>query len=391
MKSSIPSSNAGLYIHVPFCVKKCAYCGFYSVPRPGGVRAYLAALGREMALYAGVFPAMDTLYLGGGTPSLLSPGQVAGVLEAAEYALPLLPEAHKSLEANPGTVTAESLRGYRELGFDRINLGVQSFDDAALSFLGRSHTAQEAEEAFSLCREAGFAEVGLDLVYGLPGQTAGRWKQDLDRALELSPEHLSCYLLSLEPGTPLFVRAEKGLFSPSPEGVAAGLFLFTSVYLEKRGYLHYEISNFARGGEYVSPHNAKYWSRAPYLGLGPSAHSFLGGRRWWNARDVDDYVDRLGRGEAPVAGAEDLTPAQEEMEWVFLGLRTRRGLDAAEYARRFGGDFATPYGAAMERLAGLGYMSREGERFFPTRKGMLKADGMAKNLWEAGQAVQGRE
>ncbi|MBU2489729.1 MAG: radical SAM family heme chaperone HemW [Proteobacteria bacterium] len=375
------SQNAGLYIHVPFCPRKCGYCDFYSVADTRAIPVYLRALEAEMDRAAGLpWPGMDTVYLGGGTPSLLTPRRVGRVLDHAVARLPVAGDAHVTLEANPGTLTRASLAAYRAEGVRRLNLGVQSLDDSTLAFLGRVHTARQARLAVAHARSAGFDEIGLDLIYGIPGRSLADWRRDLESALTLAPEHLSCYILSLPPETPLGRRAASGFLTPVPEDEAARLFLFTSAFLEAQGYVHYEVSNFSRGLSHESPHNVKYWNRTPYLGLGPSAHSFLGNSRWWNVRSVEGYVERLGQGESPEEGREELTWDQAVTEWLFLGLRRKMGLDPTEFARLFGRDFAGLFGALLPALAREGLLKEEEGGFRPTRRGLLKADGMARRL-----------
>jgi putative oxygen-independent coproporphyrinogen III oxidase len=362
---------AGLYVHVPFCLKKCPYCDFASGTDLAMVAGWLRAIKQEMGLYRDFAPEFDTLYLGGGTPSLLTAEQLAVLLENLQEHFAFAPDTEITLEANPDDLTVQILKSYRELGINRLSLGVQSFDDRELAFLGRRHDASQALHALAWARDAGFANLGLDLIYGLPGQTVARWQNNLETALSFLPEHLSCYQLTVEAGTPLARRQAEGQFQPHPEEMEREFFLFTSRFLEERGYLHYEISNFARGSRNRSRHNGKYWNHTPYLGLGPAAHSFRDGRRWWNHRFLKDYCQALSAGEAPVADEEVLTPEQARLEALYLGLRTREGVELGlmtNVQRRE---------IVLQELVRAGLAEVKGDRLMPTREGLVVADRLA--------------
>jgi putative oxygen-independent coproporphyrinogen III oxidase len=316
----------GLYVHVPFCQTKCPYCDFYSITSPDLTSAYLQALEIEASLYRDSFASFDTLYLGGGTPSLLDAEQLTALVSSLRRYFKFTPDSEFTLEANPDDIKAEKLRLWRGLGLNRLSLGVQSFDETELVFLQRRHTARQTRRALELIRAAGFENLGLDLMYGLPGQSPDTWLQTLETALSFGPEHLSCYQLTIAEGTPLALRAARGELTLPDEEVQREFFLLTRQFLEDRGYIHYEISNFARGQEYFSRHNRKYWNHTPYLGLGPAAHSYKDGRRWWNFSSVAQYGAALNSGMAPVAGSEDLTPEQLRLEALYLGFRTREGV-----------------------------------------------------------------
>jgi oxygen-independent coproporphyrinogen-3 oxidase len=355
-------------VHVPFCRGKCPYCDFYSITDLGLVDAWLKAVPQELALYRAAFPAFDSLYLGGGTPSLLTEMQMGQLLDSLRREVDFLPDSEITLEANPDDVTLEKLWFYRKVGINRLSLGVQSFDDAELSFLGRRHTAAQSRTAVRLARDAGFADLSLDLMYGLPGQSLDGWEKTLAAALSHRPEHLSCYQLTVEPGTELARRQGEGCKSLVNEDRERDLFLFTSNYLREHGYLHYEISNFARGEERRCRHNLKYWRRLPYLGLGPAAHSFDGVQRWWNHRSMARYGETLAAGAKPVAGSEVLTPEQVRLEKLWLGFRTREGLDLGSLAD-------LPRGRdTLTDMEARGWLVVEGGRAIPTIQGFLLAD-----------------
>ncbi len=327
----INSPYIGLYIHIPFCKSKCPYCDFYSITAPDLISSYVEALEKESALYQDSFGAFNSLYLGGGTPSLLDAEQLTAPVNNLRRHFHFAPDTEFTLEANPDDITVAKLRLWRDLGVNRLSLGVQSFDEAELVFLQRRHTAQQTRRALELIRAAEFDNLGLDLMYGLPGQSMDTWLQTLETALSFTPEHLSCYQLTVAgetpaPRTPLARRLARGEFTLPDEEAQRDFFLLTHQFIEVRGYIHYEISNFAREEEYLSRHNCKYWNHTPYLGLGPAAHSYKAGRRWWNFSSLAQYVAALNAGEAPVAGSEDLTPEQLRLEALCLGFRTREGV-----------------------------------------------------------------
>ncbi len=376
------TESAGLYIHIPFCRRKCLYCDFYSVEDPARIPAFVEGLTAEMSLYRSVGFRFDTLYLGGGTPSLLTPNQAARITEAAHKTFDLSADAEITLEVNPGTATAATLSGYRSAGVNRLNIGVQSFRDRHLGFLGRIHSAASAEAAIRAARKAGFEHLGLDLIYGLPGMSPEAWKADLNRAADFEPAHLSCYLLTWEEGTPLHRLWQEGRRRPPPDALCADLFQLTGDVLADRGYVRYEVSNFARSPALQSRHNRKYWSLAPYLGLGPSAHSFDPGRsvRRWNHRRLERYLADLSAGRPPVADRETLDEEQRMMETVYLGLRTAAGIDLIDWERRFGRAARERLERAAEPMAAEGLLEPTPRRRRPTRRGMRYADGMAARI-----------
>jgi oxygen-independent coproporphyrinogen-3 oxidase len=272
------------------------------------------------------------------------------------------------------------------MGVNRLNIGCQSFDDDALAFLGRRHTAGRAREAILAAREAGFSELGLDLIYGLPAGIGDRpdahavWMGTLETALSFRPEHLSCYQLTVEADTPLAGRLETQGLSLAGEDGQARFFFETSERLETAGYEHYEVSNFARGARHRSRHNGKYWNRAPYLGIGPAAHSFDGLRRWWNPPDVASWGADLRAGRRPLAGEETLSAESHRLEALFLGLRTSDGIDLDTYRTRYGCDLRVERGHGIDRLVAEGLARIEGNRLSPTRRGLACADAVARWL-----------
>jgi len=323
------SKTPGLYIHIPFCLSKCLYCDFYSLTSISAIPDFLDALFKEMEMYHNRFNPFDTVYIGGGTPSLLSPQQLENILKRVRKNFDLISDPEITpeitIETNPADLDQSSLELMREIGINRINIGVQSFDEKVLDFLGRRHSVRQAISAVEGSRKAGFHNIGLDLIYGVPAQDIESWLDTLKQAVAFSPEHISCYQLTLESKTPLGIRYQAGEFSLPREELQYEFFMKTSEFLEDAGYIHYEVSNFARGKEHTSRHNQKYWDHSPYLGLGPSAHSFQCNQRWWNHRSLDQYLAAINAGNLPVEGTETLTMEQLRLEALYLGLRNLRG------------------------------------------------------------------
>jgi len=376
----------GLYLHIPFCRGKCAYCGFYSRTDLSLIPDFLKSLRAEMTLYREAFSRIDTVYLGGGTPSILGASHLEVILDAVRRQFVIADDAEITVELNPGDLTARALRTLRALGVNRLTLGCQSFDDAVLAFLGRRHSAGQCRDAILAVRAAGFDDLGLDLIYGLPAPggdpgTAFRgWLASLQTALSFQPEHLSCYQLTLEADTPLAATLALSPLSLPDDDLSARYFLTTSERLEAAGYRHYEVSNFTCDDDHRARHNRKYWDHTPYLGLGPSAHSFDGTRRWWNPRDFDAWVGALRDGMRPIAGEEILTLDQLRLEALFLGLRTREGIDMEAYRKRYGFDLCAERGDKIAQLAAAGLVRADGYRFSPTRRGLVCADFLARFL-----------
>lgn len=358
----------GLYIHVPFCKTKCPYCGFYSLASRSLIPRWRDALKREITYYRDRFDCFDSLYLGGGTPTLLDLGDLEDILDSIFTHFKFAQDKEITIEANPGDLTTKKAKGIKSLGFNRVTLGVQSFNDRELLFMGRRDRAQDAVRALTMLRSFGFQNVGIDLIYGFEGQSLKGWAETLEKALFFRPEHLSCYQLTFEKGTPFQRMKERGITRSISEETEHSFFLLTSRFLEDHGYVHYEISSFARGEAFYSRHNQKYWHHIPYLGLGPSAHSFQNSTRWWNSRSVKGYCEALEGGRAPVAGYEDLTDDQMRLEAISLGLRTRAGLhlkDTLQNQALYEG---------INDLQKLGFLTLNNGRILPTRKGFLLAD-----------------
>ena len=366
-----PERPLGLYIHIPFCKQKCAYCDFYSLSgtesRMDEYTDALCADLTEQSQYVSAYR-VDTVYFGGGTPSYLGEKRLSRILKTILKKYTVAKTAEITLEANPDSAADwKALRALRRSGFNRVSLGMQSACDEELRDIGRIHTAEETRQAVENCRKAGFENLSLDLIYGLPRQTMERWQENLAAAVALQPQHLSCYGLKVEEGTPLFARKDTaGL--PDDEA-QADFYLYTVEYLRAAGYAQYEISNFARPGM-ESRHNLKYWQLGEYMGFGPGAHSDLGGVRYAYDRSLDAYI-RGVKTHAPVFSEQDRIPAADrDTEWVMLGLRTVAGLDPKEFERRFRRRFSCflPF---LNQCAQAGYAVEEEGRWHLTPKGFL--------------------
>ncbi|MCJ7547418.1 MAG: radical SAM family heme chaperone HemW [Deltaproteobacteria bacterium] len=371
------AKTAGLYIHIPFCLSKCPYCDFYSVSSLSMLPAFLETLFQEMELYRGRIGPCDTVYIGGGTPSLLNPSQLEAILKRVRENFRLLPNAEITLETNPADLDQAALASIRAMGINRLTIGCQSFDQAILTFLGRRHSADQAVNAIEAARSAGFANIGLDLIYGIPGQEMEAWMDTVRRALSFAPAHLSCYQLTVEPETLLGISFRQGAFSLPDEILQYDFFIKTAEMLEDAGYVHYEVSNFARDMTLASRHNQKYWDHTPYLGLGPSAHSFAANQRWWNYQSVDRYITALKSGHLPVEASEGLTMEQLQLEALYLGLRTKRGIHLKGYAARYCLDLLARKGDRLTTLQDEGLIAIEDGHLYPTRAGLAVADSLA--------------
>lgn len=366
----------GLYVHFPFCKTKCGYCDFYSVTKTRLIPGFLDALSAEMDLYQGEFECFDTVYLGGGTPSLLTPAQVEVLLGRIWHAFTILPGAEITVEVNPADWGREEMKMLRQTGINRVNIGVQSFDDEELKFLGRRHNRAQALSALDDALAAGFENIGLDLIYGLPGRAFDQWLFSLGQALDIHPAHLSCYELELKPHTPLGRLYELGEIEQRSEDHEREFFVRTSEILEGSGYIHYEVSNFAAGMDRASRHNRKYWDHTPYLGLGPAAHSFRENRRWWNHESIHRYLTDLKDRKRPVNDSEELGLGQLALEALFLGLRTREGIDLEHFRQRYGYDLMKEKGSLLEEWSTSGLLKIAQGRVRPTRSGMAVADAL---------------
>jgi len=374
------SSLASLYVHIPFCERKCLYCDFYSVVDTERVETFLVALGREIMLRAQHQDPItyETLFFGGGTPSVLTPRQFESILKHLHASFSIGSDAEITLEANPGTVTEESLRTYRALGVNRLSLGIQSFQNHELSLLGRIHDRAEGLRCVQWSRRAGFKNINLDLIYAIPGQTQTQWEDNLRMAVDLAPQHIAAYCLSIEEHTLFGHMVHTGMIPQNPTELEARLYQRTMELLPSYGYLQYEVSNYARPG-FRCHHNCAYWSHEDYLGFGPSAHSFwkqhdgLDGRRWWNVSDLSAYIDHLTRGSVPVAAAEHVGAQEFAHERILLGLRSD-GLDLGRVSADSGYGPNVWQTDLIRAMVEEGLAVREGRLLRLTRKGYVLCD-----------------
>ena len=360
---------AGLYLHFPFCQRKCAYCDFYSIQTDHDlIFDFLDAVTQEASLYGHQISSrkskMKTIYMGGGSPSLLRPADIQRLLQHFSRTFTISAEPEITIEVNPGTVTTELLNDYMSIGINRISIGVQSFNDDELRMMGRVHSARVAEDFVIASKQTGFKSVGVDLIYGLPNQNIETWKETLHTALNLAPHHISTYNLTWSTSTALGRKIQTGKYPRPDEKTITEMYLLTHEMLCESGYEHYEISNYAFPSHRCC-HNEGYWTGQWYLGLGPSAHSFLGGKRFWNVSDVRQYMTVLSHNQLPVENREVLNEDQKNLERMTLGLRTLEGISL----RRLRGKEAKISSLIQEGLAVIkdGFISL-------TPKGFLLAD-----------------
>ena len=371
----------GIYIHVPFCRSKCQYCDFYSL---GGSRdkglsdRYLQALAshfKEAGAQATEYM-VDTVYFGGGTPSFFGAAGLVRIFNELQRRFHVAPDAEITFEANPDSVAAPMLQTLHNEGFNRISLGVQNDEDETLKKLGRPHTYDQAIHAVRLAREAGFGNLSIDLMYGLPNQTFGQWKQTLQHVMDLEPDHMSCYGLKVEPGTPLWEYKDCITLPDADE--QADMYLYTCDQLEQLGYHQYEISNFARMG-FASRHNLKYWLGGEYLGFGPSAASDFAGKRFTIMRDLKGYCDGVLNGGAVLSECEELPNRERAGEYLMLRLRTEHGIDSEEYVRSFLLPFR-PLEQLLQKCKELGFAKQDDTHWHLTPKGMLVSNSILSEL-----------
>lgn len=370
--------TASLYLHIPFCHTRCHYCDFNTYAgilpmREPYVRALLKEieLAGAMARHADGTPRRSrTIFFGGGTPSLLTPAQITRLLNACFTAFAVDDDAEITLEANPGTLSREQLVGIRTAGINRLSMGAQSFDEALLKSLGRIHTPTEITEAVEYARAAGFTSINLDFMFGLPEQTMQHWRETLDRALDLHPEHFSLYSLIIEEGTPFYQWAHEGRISPGDEDLCADMYEYADERLHQAGYRNYEISNWALPGHH-SRHNLTYWQNLPYIGMGAGAHSYFAGRRFSNERDPARYIKQLKAQHLPEVESESITREEEMSETAFLGLRTALGLHLPTFEQRFALPFTQFVQGRLRDVEEAGLLEQEDGWLRLSKRGRL--------------------
>ena len=360
-----------LYVHIPFCARICPYCAFYKdlLDRSQTSRFCEATL-RDLDQQRASFTlSPETIYFGGGTPTALTTSQLEFLLGGFRERLDLSSLAEWTIEANPGSVSARKAAILRKFGVNRVSLGVQSWNDELLKLLGREHNSQQAEQSFHILRAAGFSNINVDLMFGLPGQTIEQWKSTLETTIALQPDHISAYCLTYEEDTEFFLRQARGELLQDTDA-DAGFFEMAMSIFENAGYEHYEISNYARPG-FSSVHNRAYWLGKDYLGIGPSAFSTVGMNRWQNVCDYRTYADRVLSGQSPRGVSENLTNEMKRMERIALSLRTREGLAASELKH---------FGQEIDEFISLGLLRESDGNFTLTRKGKTLADSIAEGL-----------
>ena len=385
-----------LYIHIPFCMKKCAYCDFLSGPAPREtIDRYVTALVAEIRQYQKLAEnyRVTTIFFGGGTPSILSGGQMKEVFDALRDVFEIQADAEITMEANPGTVTKENLQAYRACGINRISFGLQSVDDKELKLLGRVHTMRQFEESYDLARKAGFQNINIDLISAIPGQTVESWEHTLDTVIRMNPEHISAYSLIIEEGTPFYEiygenakeeqdsRCEKCLaddgkqmdigknFPKLPDEEAERcMYELTAEKLEAAGYLQYEVSNYAKPG-YACRHNKGYWQRVEYLGIGTGAASLIENERYQHISDTDLYIRANGKLDQIEEEKEKLDWNAQVEETMFLGLRMKEGVNKQKFRERYHREIQEVYGEVLEKLKEEGLLCEEEERICLTKRG----------------------
>ena len=389
-KQKPAGSKLGIYIHIPFCRSKCDYCDFYSLAgredRMAGYQKALLAHLKETAFAAKGF-SVDTIYFGGGTPTFYGEKRLRELLAAVKRHYVVDKDAEVTLEANPDSADFKPLKALRKAGFNRISLGIQSACPAELAAVHRPHTVEQGDGAVAAARKAGFANLSLDLIYGLPVQTVSSWQNTVEHVLTLEPEHLSCYGLKVEEGTPLAARVAAGEERLLSDDAQATLYLWTVSRLAQAGYEQYEISNFARPG-YASRHNLRYWLTQPYIGFGPGAHSDFGGRRYSWVRDLDGYIKGVLEG-GKLLDTQDLIPQEERSsEYLMLRLRTAAGIEEWEYRGTYFMDFA-PIEERLREFAAQGWAVKTPQgRWRFTPKGFLVSNQLIGDLLERQEKVR---
>lgn len=366
----------GLYVHIPFCIKKCRYCDFISFADRHGLEGYFRALHKEIALAAPMAShiAFDTVFIGGGTPSISPAGEIEALLNAVRASFRIASGAEITLESNPGTLTREKLSEYRRAGVNRLSIGLQSADDDLLRRIGRIHTYRDFEASFYMAREAGFANINTDVMYGLPGQTQENFLCTLETLRGLAPEHISAYSLILEEGTPLYDDVMQGRESVPDEDAVADMQEAGQAFLAESGYIQYEISNYAKPG-YECRHNVNYWENGEYLGIGAAAHGALRlGGQWTrreNSAELSEYFSQIAAGVLPAARMAAIEKSEEMFESVMLGLRMVKGLSMAAFERRYGIKFEDAYPAACRKLTERNWLTLSGGRAALTKHGLM--------------------
>jgi oxygen-independent coproporphyrinogen-3 oxidase len=364
----------GIYIHIPFCDTKCIYCDFYSITDQTRMDAYMDALNKEIRYRSPLLSdtEVDTIFIGGGTPSLISYSRLNSLFESLAQCFIISPQAEITIEANPGTLDIQKLKELKHLPVNRISFGVQSFNDKELKFLTRIHNSAEAERSIKSAQDSGFSNINLDLIFAIPGQTHGSWKYNLEKAVSLDTQHVSAYSLIFEEGTPLYTLRQKGKVKNPGTDTERNMYDHTMKYLSENGFEHYEISNYAKPG-YECRHNLKYWSHCEYIGFGASAASYINNFRWVNVRNIEDYISRTGTGQNTYDFIEYIDSDTSIYEYIFLGLRST-GINYRKFKETYNLDFSDKYAHTIELLTKNGFASSDSEKIKLTSKGYAVCD-----------------
>lgn len=387
MSKTSSKNGIGIYLHIPYCLKKCPYCAFNSYEEEKVPAGYASSLVTEMDYAAELFGlgrgSVDTVYFGGGTPSLLDADDIAKLMEEMKSIFDLRTGCEVSLEVNPSSAGEERLQSFRKAGINRLSIGIQSFDNGNLQFLGRLHNGAQAKKTFFDARSAGIDNISIDLIFAIPGQSKDETLSDLQRAVDLSPEHISLYLFTLEEGTPMHKWAGEGKFRATDDSEQEEMFMMASAYLQDNGYNRYETSNYARDG-FEARHNLGYWNGKDYIGLGAGAHSYLSdmgwGMRWWNHGSPKSYAENVKKGKLPVDGLEILGRADAIRETIFTALRTRDGLKEDILKDRFGITLYDVLSEAAIKSLPVGLLATGDNRIFLTERGALVADEIVARI-----------
>jgi len=380
-------TSSGIYLHVPFCKFKCPYCDFYSIESGDDDKSlrtnFVDSILKEIELTEEDAVDVGTIFFGGGTPSILSGLEMESILSALRSSFDINSDAEITVEVNPGEIDEERLLSYYDSGINRISLGAQSFQENELKTLGRIHSPEEISDTISNAISVGFTNYSLDLIYAVPGQTIESVLDNVRKAVDLKPNHISVYSLTYEKSTPYYSMRESGELSPIKGELEGKMRKSILLLLEDKGYHRYEISNFSLAG-YESRHNSAYWGGGSYLGFGPSAHSFDGKNRWWNVRDVNQYIKKIDSGNSPIAGREKLNTEQLMFERIFLAFRTSLGLEIPSFEKEFNFNFEKHYSSQLEEIKILSNSQNEelitfsDDRAFLTEKGLLFADEISE-------------
>jgi oxygen-independent coproporphyrinogen III oxidase len=381
----------GLYLHIPFCEHKCSYCDFYSIEKAWDYDSFVVTLCEDISMRCGQFHRLcsqpvTSVFFGGGTPSLLSARQVQKILHTLQEYCGFSPAAEITLECNPNTVTTALLAQYRSIGINRLSFGVQSFVPAELAFLQRTHSPEQAKQAMTSARDAGFENVNMDLMFALPPQTEESLEYSVEQMVQLQPNHISAYSLTVEHGTPLYTQVQRGLVRTHSEELDASMFERMSSLLRLANYHQYEVSNFAQSG-FRCLHNSTYWNAGNYLAFGPSAHGYAEGYRYWNTKNLQRYTAQVASRTLPTSNGEQLTIQQQFEEYLFLQLRST-GIDFASVANRFGVDIQPTIAPQHRQWFAAGFIENNPNTITLTAEGYRVCDEITLRLLDATERLQ---